>query len=187
MTNIDWVVIKKPIKHLYIRIQRDGQVCVSAPEHLSQAALEAALLHHEPWVVKKLAAFDAAKTTDGVYLWGQPYVGEGDLDALYRQALNAAIPPLLEKWLPIMGVTLNEWRLKKMKTRWGTCNPRAQRIWLNVYLAAYPQECLEYVIVHELTHLLEASHNHRFKALMTHFLPDWRARAELLKTSRHTI
>jgi hypothetical protein len=67
-----------------------------------------------------------------------------------------------------------------MRSRWGTCNIRARRIWLNLELAKYPPECLEYVVVHEMVHLLERSHNARFKSLMDRFLPDWRARKRTL-------
>lgn len=95
------------------------------------------------------------------------------LDALYRNELNKVIPNMMLEWENHMQVKASEWRLKKMKTRWGTCNTVAKRIWLNTELAKYPVESLEYVLVHELVHLFERSHNHRFKALMTQFLPDW--------------
>lgn len=98
------------------------------------------------------------------------------LDTLYREELNQRIPNMIAQWENRMQVQASEWRLKKMKTRWGTCNTVAKRIWLNTELAKYPIESLEYVLVHELVHLFERSHNHRFKALMTNFLPDWALR-----------
>lgn len=104
------------------------------------------------------------------------------LDNLYRTEIQKIMPALILQWEETMQVQSSEWRLKKMKTRWGTCNTRAQRIWLNTELAKYPLECLEYVLVHELVHLLERSHNHRFKALMTTFLPDWPVRRKLLNS-----
>jgi predicted metal-dependent hydrolase len=79
-----------------------------------------------------------------------------------------------------MGVKAAFWGVKRMRTRWGTCNPSARRIWLSLALASRPPEALEYVVVHELVHLLEPSHNARFKALMSQFLPDWKARKSLL-------
>lgn len=102
------------------------------------------------------------------------------LDNLYREELNLVIPQLMKKWEERIQVKVSQWRLKKMKTRWGTCNTQAKRIWLNTELAKYPSECLEYVLVHELVHLLERSHNHRFKAFMTEFLPDWPMRKKNL-------
>ncbi len=104
------------------------------------------------------------------------------LDLLYRTEIQNFMPKLISQWEEIMPVESSEWRLKKMKTRWGTCNTRAKRIWLNTELAKYPLECLEYVLVHELVHLLERSHNHRFKAFMTTFLPDWPVRKKLLNS-----
>ena len=97
------------------------------------------------------------------------------LDAWYRQQLKQALPPLIEKWEKIMEVKVDEFGIKKMKTRWGTCNPNAKRIWLNLELVKKPDDCLEYVVVHEMVHLLERSHNSRFVALMDQFLPQWKS------------
>lgn len=96
------------------------------------------------------------------------------LSAWYRAQLQAQIPTLIAHWQPIMGVQVVEWRIKQMKTKWGTCNTRVHRIWLNLELAKHLPACLEYVVVHEMTHLLEPSHNARFKALMDQFMPSWR-------------
>lgn len=96
------------------------------------------------------------------------------LDEWYRTQLKEQIPPIFEKWQDILGVKVLEFRIKKMKTRWGTCNINDKRIWLNLELAKKPPECLEYVVVHELVHLLERNHNKVFKAYMDKFLPDWR-------------
>ena len=82
---------------------------------------------------------------------------------------------LLEKWQRRIGTTAAEYRIKKMKTRWGTCNAKAHRIWLNLELAKKPVRCLEYIIVHELVHLLERHHNDRFTAIMDKHLPAWRS------------
>ncbi|AEI37976.1 M48 family metallopeptidase [Zymomonas mobilis] len=102
------------------------------------------------------------------------------LDAWYRLQLKQALPTLIEYWQPILGVQPEIWRIKKMKTVWGSCNIQAKRIWLNAELVKKPPQCLEYVIVHEMVHLLERYHNQRFKSLMDKFLPDWRERRLLL-------
>ena len=100
----------------------------------------------------------------------------------YREHLRSQLPSLLDKWQPKMGVTVNEVRIKKMKTLWGSCNIDAKRIWLNLELAKKPKSCLVYVLVHEMTHLLERHHNDRFRELMDTFLPQWRTyRDELNK------
>jgi predicted metal-dependent hydrolase len=91
----------------------------------------------------------------------------------YREQLKALIPPLLEKWQPILGVQARAWGIKKMKTKWGSCNPTAKRLWFNLELAKKPVPCLEYIVVHELVHLLERNHTERFTALMDGFMPNW--------------
>ena len=96
------------------------------------------------------------------------------LDGWYRDRLRQQIPDLISKWEPIVGVEVAEWRIKRMKTRWGTCNITARRIWLNLELAKKPASCLEYVVVHEMVHLIERHHNDRFKECMDRFLPQWR-------------
>ena len=104
------------------------------------------------------------------------------LNQWYRRHLRTQLPPLLAKWEPKMEVSVNEVRIKKMKTLWGSCNIEAKRIWLNLELAKKPKPCLIYVLVHEMTHLLERHHNDRFRELMNTFLPQWRTyRDELNK------
>lgn len=93
--------------------------------------------------------------------------------AWYRRQLKQLVPPLVAKWEAIVGVEVAEWRVKQMKTKWGTCNPAAGRIWLNLELIKKPVACLEYIIVHEMVHLLERRHNDRFVAYMDKFMPQW--------------
>lgn len=92
---------------------------------------------------------------------------------VYRAELIKKVEVLMPKWEKITGLKANEWRTKYMKTRWGTCNIIAKRIWLNVQLAEKPPVCLEYVILHELAHLVEKHHNERFYAFVAKFMPDW--------------
>jgi len=92
----------------------------------------------------------------------------------FREQLKSQIPNLIEKWESRMGVQLNDWGVKQMKTKWGTCNIEAKRIWLNLELVKKPGRCLEYIIVHEMVHLLERHHNDYFVAHMDRFLPQWK-------------
>lgn len=92
----------------------------------------------------------------------------------YRKKLKDQIPELLEKWEKIVGVKADDWGVKQMRTKWGACNIEAKRIWLNLELAKKPPICLEYIIVHELVHLLERHHNDRFVSHMDSFMPKWR-------------
>lgn len=96
------------------------------------------------------------------------------LEGWYREKIREAVPPLIAKWEALMGVKVETIFVRKMKTKWGSCNYRSGGIRLNSELAKKPPECLEYVLVHEMTHLLESTHNSRFIALMDRFMPQWR-------------
>jgi predicted metal-dependent hydrolase len=98
----------------------------------------------------------------------------------YRQYLKETIPPLLEKWQKRLGVGVSACGIKKMKTKWGTCNARVGRIWINLELAKKSADCIEYVVLHELVHLLVRRHDDRFVEIMDKYMPRWRSlRAEL--------
>ena len=96
------------------------------------------------------------------------------LEEWYRRQLREQTAELITTWEPVIGVDVSAWGIRKMKTRWGSCNTTAQRIWLNLELVKKPLSCLEYVVVHEMVHLLERRHNDRFRAYMDKFLPQWR-------------
>lgn len=105
------------------------------------------------------------------------------LQTWYRRQLRKMILPLLEKWQTKLNAPVSEWGIKKMKTKWGSCNADARRVWFNLELAKKPPECLEYIVVHELVHLLERKHGDRFTAIMDQFLPQWRTVREELNRS----
>ena len=96
-----------------------------------------------------------------------------------KQLFSLAIERVAD-WQNLIGVHCKELRIKRMKTKWGTCNIEKARVWLNLELIKYPHECIEYVIVHELVHLIERYHNANFYAHMDHYLPDWRLRKDQL-------
>ena len=96
------------------------------------------------------------------------------LNEWYREHLREQLPTLIDKWESKMDVSVDDVRIRKMKTQWGSCNIEAKRIWLNLELAKKPKSCLIYVLVHEMTHLHERYHNDRFRELMDSFLPQWR-------------
>jgi len=103
---------------------------------------------------------------------------EAVLQQWYRRRLREQLPPLLAKWEPKVGVTVSDVRIKKMKTLWGSCNAKARRIWLNLELAKKPALCLEYILVHEMVHILERHHSERFRSLMDRLMPPWRLRRQ---------
>jgi predicted metal-dependent hydrolase len=96
------------------------------------------------------------------------------LEEWYRAQLKEAVPPLIAKWEPLMGVQVDRFFVQRMKTKWGSCSRRSASIRLNTDLAKKPPECLEYIVVHEMVHLLEPTHNSRFTDLMDQFMPGWR-------------
>ncbi|MEB3359473.1 MAG: M48 family metallopeptidase [Synechococcales bacterium] len=97
------------------------------------------------------------------------------------QATTTSATGDLARWEPHIGEQVSHWGIKRMKTKWGSCNPSQRRIWLNLELAKKPVECLEYVLVHELVHLRERHHGDRFKSLMDQYLPRWRQYRDILQ------
>lgn len=117
-------------------------------------------LSHSRMILTVRAGTDEAAKEAIVALW-------------YRQQIRAAASDLIAKWEPLLGVSVNRVFVQQMKTRWGSCNPHARAIRLNTELAKKPKECLEYIVVHEMIHLIEPTHNARFVALMDRFMPKW--------------
>lgn len=103
-----------------------------------------------------------------------PEQRERVLSAWYRQHLRTVICDLLEKWQAILGVSPKAWGIRKMKTKWGSCNTTTASLWFNLELIKKSHQCIEYIVVHELLHLLERHHNERFLALMDLHLSNWR-------------
>lgn len=102
------------------------------------------------------------------------------LDRWYRAELREAIPDIIAKWEPTLNVTVPRWTIRRMKTKWGSCNRETGHIWFNIELAKKHPHSLEYIAVHEMTHLLERGHGERFTWLMDSYMPDWRSRRDQL-------
>lgn len=100
-----------------------------------------------------------------------------------RQLLRERLTPMIFKWEERIGVNTTYWNIRKMKTKWGSCNPDSRRIWFNLELVQKDPRCIEYIVAHELTHLLERRHNDHFVALMDSFMPDWRQRRDELNSA----
>ena len=99
----------------------------------------------------------------------------------YRQQLSEHTAPLVAQWEQALGVQANAWGIKRMKTQWGSCNPVSKRLWFNLELAKKPVQCLEYVVLHELAHLLERNHTERFRALLDQHMPAWQQWRQVLQ------
>ncbi|WP_372815166.1 M48 family metallopeptidase [Psychrobacter sp.] len=185
--DIELHISKKRIKNINFRL-KPHQLLVSVPLFISPAQAAQAVMKRVSWAIanhpqvleqykrQQLALAQALTADSTLSLWGveQSFTLNHDEKlAYYRQHLAEVIPALFAKWQPIIGATANEIRLKKMYTRWGSCNTRARRIWLSVYLPAYPIACTEYVIVHELCHLHHANHSRAFWQTVATAMPDY--------------
>lgn len=171
---IEVVVTRKNVKNLSVRIMPpDGRVLASAPIHMPRAEIERFIYGKSAWITAKREAF----------LDSPQIRAEGATDEEIRQwrtVVQAGTETLLMKWEPIIGVHATKLAYRNMRSRWGSCQPATGRICINVRLALYPPSCLEYIVVHELCHLIEGGHGPRFKALMTRYLPNWKeTRAQL--------
>ena len=123
------------------------------------------------------------QTKKSIPLWGELYMLDTPVENLkewYRPILKAKIAELLPALEAQTGLYCSEWRVKDMKTRWGSCNITKKRIWLNLKLVQYPPECLEYVILYELIHLKVPNHSADFYAELDQYMPDWQMRRKLL-------
>ena len=135
-------------------------------------------------VIEGHAKHQLVREGDELYLYVRPGTSTKNkalvMEGFYKNCIAEQLTSLVPIWEDRMSVTTPEIRLRTMKTRWGSCRVDGQRIWLNTELAKQSLESLEYVLVHEMVHLFEPSHNHSFKALMDRFMPDWRQRKLLL-------
>jgi predicted metal-dependent hydrolase len=135
----------------------------------------------QPYLLKVMEVDAVPKielTPDALILYVRPDTPmekrQAILEEWYRTQMKMILPAIIEKWEAKLNVKVKQFGIKKMKSKWGSCNIRAQRIWLNLELIKKPPECLEYVVVHEMVHLLERNHNKRFYAIMDQCLPQWR-------------
>lgn len=173
----DWIRLKQ--ENLMNRVENESQ-----KEELEYQSGESVLLWGKSLQLEVLYSekHNRVEQTDGKLLLRVKETREmstvsqrGKLvKVYYRDILSRELPYLFDHWQRIIGVRASGWYIRDMKTRWGTCNVRSKRICMNLRLVTKAPECLEYVVVHELVHLLEMSHNQIFKAYMDKFLPDWR-------------
>lgn len=189
-------VTHKRVKNLNLRVRADGTVALSVPIHASQARIEDFLKRHTAWIVKSLerthtAAKQPAQAQEipqTIPLWGhavptQDLLGKPSAEctpedyaktikALYKRELARVLPDVAAAAEHRTGLHATRWSIRTMRSRWGSCTPKTGAIRINAQLAAYPPECLEMVVIHELVHLTEPSHNARFHALLDTWCPN---------------
>ena len=174
-------VIRKNVKNINLTVlPPDGHVRVSAPFGLSEERLAEFLCSKTDWIrVHREKVIERAATKEASSALRNPEMSEEERKEIlerYREFLRPKLEEYLAFWGRQTGLHPERWQLRDMKTRWGSCNPRTKKLWFSVGLAEKPDECIEYVVLHELAHLKIANHGADFKAFLTHFMPDWRVR-----------
>ena len=166
---------RKKVKNLNLRIARDGgHVDASAPAWMAPADVADFVHRKHDWIEAQMERVSATPMAQA------SQASKAEV-AQWRAVVQACVPALVAAWEPIMGVKAGQLAYRNMTSRWGSCQPSTGRICINVRLALYPPECLEYVVVHELCHLLERGHGPRFHQLMDRFMPDWKQRRDKLR------
>jgi predicted metal-dependent hydrolase len=166
-----YTVTRKRIRTLRLTVKAPhGDVHVSAPPHVSERSIAAFVAEKAAWI---------AKHQERVRSQPAPLQAGPETERLRRQ-LRRDAPPLIAYWADRMNLPVPTLSVRRMTSRWGSCNPQQVRMSLNLELARRDPELLEYVIVHELAHLIETGHNQRFYAVMDQYLPDWRAKRKAL-------
>ena len=169
IAGIEVEVQKKSIKNIHIHVKAPaGNVIVTAPRRTSDKTIIKVIEERIAWINKQ--RIQMAKRRE---LQVNQEMDSTDWKTADRR-LRADIAELLSKWERITGLKCSTWQIRKMKTRWGSCNVKTKKIWFNLYLAKTNTRCLEYIILHELLHVKIADHGAEFKEHMDYYMPSWR-------------
>lgn len=168
-------VTRKAMKNMRLKVSPTGKVSVSAPFQVSDADIKRMVSMRSEWIDKQQAYYQNS-------LSARIEAATSEEQQQWRAVVSACVPALIETWEPILGVKAKSLVYRNMKSRWGSCQPSTGRICINTRLALYPPECLEYVVVHELCHLLVSNHGADFKGLLDRVMPDWKLRAKKLRS-----
>lgn len=171
---IAFTLTRKQVKNLNIRIHPNGEVLVSAPRRMPLGKIKDFVISKEKWILRVQREYSQSPAALAEN-------ASEEEKKEWKEFISAFAPVLIEKWQSILDVQVNKLVFRNMKSRWGSCQPDTGRICLNTRLALYPPECLEYVVVHELCHLLVRGHGKDFHDLMDSVMPDWRDRRAKLR------
>ena len=195
-------ITRKNIKNIYIRVKGE-EVKVTAPYGASEEYVRYFINTKKNWILKNKRTKVTQKIESGEthFVFGEQYLmdinicgenkvniidgnlcislrdyekREGVLNSYYKKILYDEMLKMIPNLEKALSVSAKGWKIRRMKSRWGSCNTRTGNITINLELAKKPKKCLEYVMVHELVHLMEPSHNSRFKGLMDNYYPNWR-------------
>lgn len=173
-------ITKKKVKNSNLRIRPDSPhvIRVSIPYSMSYDA--AVRMLDQPRILRWLENYQeklgrvpaAPRMMDEDWMKQEPY---------FRKRLKELLPGMFQKWEPLLGVKSNRITIRDTRSQWGSCSLRTGNISISVWLGAYPEECVEYVVVHELVHLLEPGHNERFYGFLNQYYPEWKKCRERLR------
>ena len=176
VNGVEVQVVRRRVKNMSLRInQSDGTVMLVAPMRLPEREIQSFLQAKADWIVtRRQAVLDSPMHR----------AEDASPDELrqWRAVVQAGTELLVDKWAPILGVRPKTLAYRNMRSRWGSCTPDTGRVCINIRLALYPPQCLEYVVVHELCHFFVRNHGAGFKALMDKHLPNWRESKKLLES-----
>lgn len=178
-------VIRKNVKNINLTVlPPDGHVRVSVPFRLSEERLAEFLCSKTDWIrVHRQKVIERAAKKEAGSALRNPEMSEEERKEIlerYREFLRPKLEEYLAFWGRQTGLHPEKWQMRDMKTCWGSCNPRTKKLWFSVGLVEKPDECIEYVVLHELAHLKIANHGADFKAFLSQFMPDWRVRQKQL-------
>lgn len=202
-------VSRKNMKSIRLKLSHAGGLRISCPHFVKDTDIVGFLNERQEWIANqqqkqadRQAQHNQSIVMGHILLWGEQHPIEtldkisvcklhelsdnqlSDLkQKILKQQLKDFIAQTLPNWTDQMQVVPEYWNVRKMKTKWGSCNVMRKRIWLNTQLASYPKKCAEMVLVHELVHLIEPSHNKHFYYLMDSYLPDWRSADKILQNT----
>ena len=173
--NLSVHITRKQMKSIRLRVTPLGEVRVSAPYGVRDSDIVDMVRSRRAWIADQQRAFANSPQAEAERATKEE-------QAAWRRVVQACVPPLIEVWEPILGVKVKQLTYRNMKSRWGSCQPSTGKVCINTRLALYPPECLEYVVVHEMAHLLVANHGPDFKRLLDKVMPDWQKRSDKLRT-----
>lgn len=167
-------VTYKKMKTIRLKVSPLGHVAVSAPFGVGDQELVDLVRARRGWIERQRQAFKDSPQAQAERATKQE-------QAAWREVVSACVPSLVAAWEPILKVKVAALTYRNMRSRWGSCQPATGKICINTRLALYPPECLEYVVVHEMCHLLVHNHGPAFKGLLDKVMPDWRERNAKLR------
>ncbi len=202
-------IVRKKIKNLHLYVQADGSVRISAPLSLQRKRIEEFIVSKSDWIAKRVSS-NRESDENSAFFFGVRYrltETEADITFLrfgggntaevfgpdaqsrkaavatfYVKALKERIAERLPAWENVTGLKCSSWNVRNMRSRWGSCNVKTRKINFSVHLAEKPEICLDYLILHELAHIIYPNHGREFKEYLSRYMPDWKSVKKLLNT-----